>query len=332
MPKLINASDRIFVAGASGMVGSAVCRSLIRHGYGKSSCNGELQRPSRKELNLLDATAVDKWFESHKPTVVILAAAKVGGIYANNKYPAQFLLENIKIQSNVIESAWKNGVRRLLFLGSSCIYPKDCPQPISEEYLLSGDLESTNQWYAIAKIAGLKLCEALRVQYGFDAITLMPTNLYGPGDNYHPENSHVLPALIRRIYSAKETGAKSVTCWGTGNPRREFLFVDDLAEACIYVLENWDPMLPKSPTNQSGGLLTYLNVGTGQDITIRELAETVASTLHYEGSICWDHTKPDGTFRKQLNVNRINSLGWTASTTLHQGLKNTITDFMETSI
>ena len=330
MPKLINASDRIFVAGASGMVGDAVCRSLIRHGYGKPSYDGELQRPSRKELNLLD-TAVDKWFESHKPTVVILAAAKVGGIYANNKYPAQFLLENIKIQSNIIESAWKNGVRRLLFLGSSCIYPKDCPQPISEEYLLSGDLESTNQWYAIAKIAGLKLCEALRIQYGFDAITLMPTNLYGPGDNYHPENSHVLPALIRRIYSAKETGAKSVTCWGTGNPRREFLFVDDLAEACIYVLEYWDPMLPIS-TNQSGGLLTYLNVGTGQDITIRELAETVASTLHYEGSICWDHTKPDGTFRKQLNVNRINSLGWTASTTLRQGLKNTITDFMETSI
>ena len=249
------------------MAGNAVCRALERAGY------HQLITASRSELDLLDGPGVEAWFAKHQPTVVVLAAAKVGGIQANSCYPADFLLDNLKIQTHVIETAWRSGVRRLLFLGSSCIYPKFAEQPIKEEALLTGALEPTNEWYAIAKIAGIKLCMALRIQYGFDAISLMPTNLYGPGDNYHPTNSHVLPALIRRFHEAAEASAPNVTCWGTGSPLREFLHVDDLGEACVFALEHWSP---------AQGELNYLNVGTGVDLSIRELAETLAVATGYK--------------------------------------------------
>jgi GDP-L-fucose synthase len=244
----------------------------------------------------------------------------VGGIQANNSCPADFLLENLKIQTNVIEAAWRSGVRRLLFLGSSCIYPKFAEQPIKEEALLTGQLEPTNEWYAIAKITGLKLCEALRKQHGFDAISLMPTNLYGPGDNYHPENSHVLPALIRRFHEAAEANAPSVSCWGTGTPLREFLHVDDLGEACVFALEQWQP----GPEE-----LQFLNVGTGVDLTIGALAEAVAEATGYRGEILWDTSKPDGTPRKQLDVSRLAALGWRARIPLAQGLASTVAEFRE---
>ncbi|MDC3009131.1 GDP-L-fucose synthase, partial [bacterium] len=268
----------------------------------------------------LDAEAVKAWHEEHKPDVVVLAAAKVGGIVANNTYPADFLLENLKIQTNVIEGAWKAGVRRLLFLGSSCIYPKFAEQPIREEALLTGALEPTNEWYAIAKITGIKLCESLRKQYGFDAISLMPTNLYGPGDNYHPENSHVLPALIRRFHEAAEAQAERVTCWGTGTPLREFLHVDDLGEACTFALERWQPQADDP---------AFLNVGTGIDLSIRELAEAVATATGYQGAIEWDTSKPDGTPKKQLDVSLIARIGWSARITLTQGLSSTVAEFRE---
>ncbi|MDC0269657.1 GDP-L-fucose synthase [Synechococcus sp. AH-551-N23] len=320
MSSLIKAEDRFFVAGARGMAGSAICRALKEKGYGDEAKGGALLTPTRQELNLLNHQAVEAWYGEQKPDVVVLAAAKVGGIYANDTYPADFLLENLKIQTNVIEGAWKAGVRRLLFLGSSCIYPKFAEQPIKEEALLTGSLEPTNEWYAIAKITGIKLCESLRLQYGFDAISLMPTNLYGPGDNYHPENSHVLPALIRRFHEAKEAGAKSVTCWGTGSPMREFLHVDDLGEACVFALECWE-------SREEDPL--FLNVGTGVDLTIRELAEAVANATGFRGEICWDKTKPDGTFRKQLNVNRLTNLGWQARIPLAEGLESTVVLFKD---
>ena len=315
MSSLIKADDRFFVAGARGMAGSAICRRLQEKGYGDEAKSGALLTPTRQELDLLDYEAVKAWYEVNKPDVVVLAAAKVGGIYANDSYPADFLLENLKIQANVIEGAWKTGVRRLLFLGSSCIYPKFAEQPIKEEALLSGSLEPTNEWYAIAKIAGIKLCEALRNQYGFDAISLMPTNLYGPGDNYHPQNSHVLPALIRRFHEAAEAKAKSVTCWGTGTPFREFLHVDDLGDACVFALEHWSPIL---------GELTYLNVGTGIDLSIQELAEAVATATGYVGDIFWDSSKSDGTPKKQLDVSRLATLGWRARILLAEGLESTV--------
>lgn len=312
MEKLINQDDRFFVAGHRGMAGSAICRALRRSGY------ETVLTASRDELDLLDLQAVQRWFTEHKPTVVVLAAAKVGGIHANDTYPADFLLENLKIQTNVIETAWRSGVKRLLFLGSSCIYPKFAEQPIKEESLLTGSLEPTNEWYAMAKIAGIKLCESLRKQYGFDAISLMPTNLYGPGDNYHRENSHVLPALIRRFHEAKESGAESVTCWGTGSPLREFLHVDDLGEACVFSLENWSPGLEE---------VVFLNVGTGIDLTIRELAELVANATGYQGKIIWDKSKPDGTPKKQLNVAKLASHGWHPSISLEDGLKSTVAGY-----
>ena len=312
MPRLITPADRIFVAGHRGMAGSAIGRALQRAGY------TNLPTAPRAELDLLDAQAVQRWFDQHRPTVVVLAAAKVGGIAANSAYPADFLLENLKIQTAVIETAWRSGVRRLLFLGSSCIYPKFAEQPIREEALLSGPLEPTNEWYAIAKIAGLKLCAALRLQHGFDAISLMPTNLYGPGDNYHPTNSHVLPALIRRFCEAAEAGATSVTCWGTGTPLREFLHVDDLGEACVFALEQWQP----GPEE-----LQHLNVGTGVDLTIRELAEAVAAATGFKGEIRWDSTKPDGTPKKQLDVGRLAALGWRARIPLAEGLPSTVAAF-----
>jgi GDP-L-fucose synthase len=309
---LITADDRIFVAGHRGMAGSAICRALQRAGY------ANLLTASRAELDLLNPLAVHGWFELMKPTVVVLAAAKVGGIAANNSYPADFLLENLKIQTNVIETAWRSGVRRLLFLGSSCIYPKFAEQPIREEALLTGPLEPTNECYAIAKITGIKLCAALRKQHGFDAISLMPTNLYGPGDNYHPTNSHVLPALILRFHEAAQAKAPSVTCWGSGTPLREFLHVDDLGEACVFALEQWQP----GPEE-----LQHLNVGTGVDLTIRELAEAVAAATAYRGEIRWDISKPDGTPKKQLYVGRLASLGWRARIPLAEGLASTVADF-----
>lgn len=314
MSSLITPADRIFVAGHRGMVGSAICRALERASY------HQLLTASRSELDLLDGSAVEAWFAKYQPSVVVLAAAKVGGIQANSSYPVDFLLENIKIQTNVIETAWRSGVRRLLFLGSSCIYPKFAEQPIKEETLLTGELETTNEWYAIAKISGIKLCDALRRQHGFDAISLMPTNLYGPGDNYHPTNSHVLPALIRRFYDATKVNAPSLTCWGTGSPLREFLHVDDLGEACVFVLEKWKP---------NSRELTYLNVGTGVDLTIRELAEAVGTIFGYQGEVLWDSTKPDGTPKKQLDVSRLAALGWQSRIPLTEGLASTVKLFRE---
>ena len=314
MTTLITPADRIFVAGHRGMAGSAICRALQRGGY------GQILTASRAELDLLDAAAVQRWFAAERPTVVVLAAAKVGGIHANATYPADFLLENLKIQANVIETAWRQGVKRLLFLGSSCIYPKFAEQPIREEALLCGALEPTNEWYAIAKITGIKLCAALRLQHGFDAISLMPTNLYGPGDNYHPTNSHVLPALIRRFHEAAERGDASVTCWGSGSPFREFLHADDLGEACVFALERWRPQ----PND-----LQHLNVGTGVDLTIKQLAEAVADATGFQGEILWDTTQPDGTPKKQLDVSRMAALGWRARIPLSEGLRSTVQLFRE---
>lgn len=314
MTPLITPSDRIAIFGARGMAGSAISRALNRAGYHQQLT------PSRQDVDLLDPQAVQQWLAEHKPTVVVLAAAKVGGIHANNTYPADFLLDNLKIQTHVIETAWRSGVRRLLFLGSSCIYPKFAEQPIKEEALLTGPLEPTNEWYAIAKIAGIKLCEALRKQHGFDAISLMPTNLYGPGDNYHPTNSHVLPALIRRFHEAAEAKANSVTCWGSGTPLREFLHADDLGEACVFALEHWQP----GPDD-----LPFLNVGTGVDLSIRELAEAVARATGFSGTIHWDTSQPEGTPKKQLDVSRLASLGWRARIPLAEGLASTVALFRE---
>jgi GDP-L-fucose synthase len=314
---LIHPDDRIFVAGHRGMAGSAILRRLQAAGYGQAG--GALLTVSRSELDLTDQAATEVWFAAQRPTVVVLAAAKVGGIVANNSYPADFLLQNLRLQTNVIESAWRHGCRRLLFLGSSCIYPKFAEQPIREEALLTGALEPTNEWYAIAKIAGIKLCHALRLQHGFDAISLMPTNLYGPGDNYHPTDSHVLPALIRRFHEARETNAAEVVCWGTGTPRREFLHVDDLADAVVFCLERWQP----APDG-----LQYLNVGSGSDITIAEAADLVAGAVGFGGVIRWDHGKPDGTPRKCLDVSRLAALGWRASIPLEQGLAQTVADYI----
>ncbi|WP_398334230.1 GDP-L-fucose synthase family protein [Vulcanococcus sp.] len=314
MTALISSADRIFVAGHRGMAGSAICRALQRAGY------GQVLTASRTELDLLDGAAVQRWFAAQRPTVVVLAAAKVGGIHANSTYPADFLLENLKIQTHVIETAWRQGVKRLLFLGSSCIYPKFAEQPIREEALLCGALEPTNEWYAIAKITGIKLCAALRLQHGFDAISLMPTNLYGPGDNYHPTNSHVLPALIRRFHEAAERGDASVICWGSGSPFREFLHADDLGEACVFALERWRPQ----PND-----LQHLNVGTGVDLTIKQLAEAVADATGFQGDILWDTTQPDGTPKKQLDVSRMAALGWRARIPLSEGLRSTVQLFRE---
>ena len=320
---LLQVSDRIFVAGHRGMAGSAICRALNRRGY------DQLLTAEREALDLLDPKAVQRWFSQNKPDVVVLAAAKVGGIHANNIYPADFLLDNLKIELNVIETAWKSGVRRFLFLGSSCIYPKFAEQPIREEALLTGELEPTNEWYALAKISGIKLGQALRQQHGFDFISLMPTNLYGPGDNYHPTNSHVLPALIRRFHEAVERGDCAVTCWGTGSPLREFLHVDDLGDACVFALESWDPSASESPRDDAGSPLPFLNVGTGVDLSIRELAEAVARATGFEGQLLWDSSKPDGTPKKQLDVSRLAAMGWQAKISLDQGLASTVSLFRE---
>ena len=320
---LISNSDRIAIFGGRGMAGGSISRALTQSGYQQQLS------PTRDELDLLDSQAVQRWFSEHQPAVVVLAAARVGGIHANSSFPADFLLDNLKIQTHVIETAWRSGVRRLLFLGSSCIYPKFAEQPIREEALLTGGLEPTNEWYAIAKIAGIKLCEALRQQHGFDAISLMPTNLYGTGDNYHPVNSHVLPAFIRRFHEAAEAKAESVTCWGTGSPMREFLHVDDLGDACVFALENWSALLSNAPIDDQGNPLAFLNVGTGVDLTIKDLAEAVAKAVGFRGSIHWDKSKPDGTPKKQLDVSRLECMGWRARVPLNEGLRSTVAQFRE---
>ncbi len=310
---LISTNDRIFIAGHRGMAGSAIARRLEAEGH------RHVLLVSRSDLDLMDGPAVAAWFADQRPDVVVLAAARVGGILANATYPADFLLDNLKIQQNVIESAWRQGTRRLLFLGSSCIYPKRAEQPIREEALLGGPLEPTNEWYAIAKITGIQLCRALRLQHGFDAFSLMPTNLYGPGDNYHPTNSHVLPGLIRRFQEARETGAEEVVCWGSGSPRREFLHVDDLADAALFCLRHWQPGAEE---------LQHINVGTGTDVSIKDLATMVAEAVGFRGRIAWDTSKPDGTPRKLLDVGRLAALGWRATIPLPDGLRRTVSEFV----
>ena len=327
MTSLINKDERIFIAGASGMVGSSVYRILRKYNYGNHKFGGAILTPNRKELDLLNQKEVNNWFKKNKPSIVILAAGKVGGIYANSKAPADFLLENLKIQINIIDSAKEFNVKRLLFLGSSCIYPKYADQPIEEDSLLESSLEPTNEWYAIAKIAGLKLCSALRIQNGFDSISLMPTNLYGPNDNYDLNNSHVIAALIRKFCEAKQNSNPIVTCWGSGTPLREFLHVDDLSEAIIFCLEKWDPKSKNAPIDKYGNPLFYLNVGTGQDLSIRELSFKIAKAASFEGEIIWDKSKPDGTPKKQLNTTKIRNLGWEPKIKLDDGLKRTIEDF-----
>ena len=318
---LISKVSKIFIAGHNGMVGSAIKRSLHKKGYKNLLCT------SREELNLLNFEEVTNWFNKNRPEVVILAAAKVGGIYANSNYSYDFILQNLKIQNNVIENAWKYKVKRFLFLGSSCIYPKFAIQPLKEEYLLTGELEKTNESYAIAKIAGIKLCNALKAQYGFDAISLMPTNLYGPGDNYHPQNSHVLPAMLKRFYDAKISGSREINCWGSGSPLREFLYVDDLADASIFILENISSE-NKIFYDKNDNFNGILNIGFGQDISIKELANIISSVVGYEGKINWDLSKPDGTPRKLLDVSKLNKLGWSAKIGLKKGIELTLKSFI----
>ena len=298
---------KIYIAGHRGMVGSGLERKLRKEGY-----NNIVTRTS-SELDLRNQQAVNDFFEEEKPAYVILAAAKVGGIYANNTYRAEFIYDNLMIEANIIHSAYLNKVTKLLFLGSSCIYPKMAPQPLKEEYLLSGYLEPTNQPYAIAKIAGIEMCDSYRAQYGCNFISAMPTNLYGTNDNYHPENSHVLPALIRRIVLAKKNNEPTVTIWGTGTPRREFLHVDDLADACYFLLQSY---------NEQG----LVNIGCGIDVSIKELAELIVAEVGYEGKIVLDTTKPDGTPIKLMDTSKINNLGWKSSINLHVGVKRTINE------
>ena len=321
MNKLINLKDKFFIAGSRGMVGSSIKRALIKKGYGNKKIGGEILGPDRKELDLTEFITLRNWFKKNKPTVVIIAAAKVGGIYANSTQPFEFILENLKIQNNIIELAWKFGVRRLLFLGSSCIYPKNCPQPISEEYLLSSPLESTNEYYAIAKIAGIKLCQSLRIQHQFDSFCLMPTNLYGPGDNYHSLNSHVIPSLIRKFYKGKSENSKYVECWGSGNPLREFLYVDDLASACVFTLEKWLPTIQNTNSLTKDKSPCWLNVGSDFELSIKKLALKISKQIGYEGEIVWNNEMPDGTLRKKLDTTIINKLGWSAQTDLDKGLE-----------
>jgi GDP-L-fucose synthase len=306
---LMNENSRIYVAGHRGLVGSAIWRELQRQGF-KNLIGRE-----RQEVNLLDATAVQKFFAEAKPEFVFMAAAKVGGIHANDTQPAEFLFENLQIQNNLIHAAKLAGARKLLFLGSSCIYPKLAPQPLKEEYLLTGPLEPTNQWYAVAKIAGIKMCQAYRRQYGCDFISAMPTNMYGPNDNYDLQTSHVLPALIRKFHDAKINSAANVTCWGTGTPLREFLYADDLAGAGVFLMQNYREE-------------QFINVGSGSEITIRELSELVKRIVGFSGEIVWDKSKPDGTPRKLMDSSRLFALGWKPQVNLETGIRLAYEDFL----
>jgi len=308
----MNKEAKIYIAGHRGMVGSAIARKLSALGY------TNLITRTHAELDLTDQSAVTRFFSEEKPEYVYLAAAKVGGIHANNTYRAEFIYQNLVMEANIVHAAWQAGVQRLLFLGSSCIYPRDCAQPIKEEYLLTGPLEPTNEPYAIAKIAGIKLCESYNRQYGTHYVSAMPTNLYGPNDNYDLNNSHVLPALIRKAHEAKVSGASELVVWGSGKPMREFLYVDDMADACVFLME-------------SGIEEGLFNVGTGTDVTIRELALAVIDIVGFKGSIVFDDSKPDGTPRKLLNVDRMRDLGWQAKTSLQAGIAQAYEDFLNKS-
>ncbi|KAG6552235.1 hypothetical protein Mapa_006084 [Marchantia paleacea] len=307
---LMEKEAKIYVAGHRGLVGAAIVRALQRQGY------ENLVLRTHKELDLTRQAEVEKFFEDEKPAFAIVAAAKVGGIHANNTYPADFIGVNLQIQTNVIDAAYKSGVRKLLFLGSSCIYPKEAPQPIQEESLLTGPLEPTNEWYAVAKIAGIKMCQAYRLQYKWDAISGMPTNMYGPHDNFHPENSHVLPALIRRFHEAKKSNASEVVVWGTGSPFREFLHADDLADATLFLMENYSDV-------------PHINIGSGKEITIKELAEMVKEVVGFQGELKWDASKPDGTPRKLMDSSKLASLGWEPKIPFKQGLTETYKWYVE---
>jgi GDP-L-fucose synthase len=309
MALLMNENSRIYVAGHHGLVGSAIWRELERQGF------KNLIGRRRREVNLLDAAAVEKFFAETKPEFIFVAAAKVGGIHANSTQPAEFLFENLQIQNNLIHAAKLAGVKKLLFLGSSCIYPKLAPQPLKEEYLLTGELEPTNQWYAVAKIAGIKLCQAYRRQFGCDFISAMPTNMYGPNDNYDLQSSHVLPALIRKFHDAKIRSSATVTCWGTGAPLREFLYADDLASACVFLMQNYSEE-------------QFINVGSGSEITVRELSELVKRIVGFSGEIVWDKTKPDGTPRKLMDSSRLFALGWKPKINLEAGIRLAYVDFL----
>lgn len=308
--KRMNKEDKIYVAGHRGLVGSAIVRNLEKKGF-----SNFVFRTS-KDLNLTNQVDVNVFFETEKPDYVFLAAAKVGGIHANDTYPADFIRENLQIQTNVIDAAYRNGTKKLLFLGSSCIYPKFAPQPMKEEYLLTGELEPTNEWYAIAKIAGIKMCLAYKKQYGFNAISLMPTNLYGPGDNFNLENSHVMPALMRKFHDAKMKNLSEVEVWGSGTPKREFLHVDDMADASVYLMNHYDGE-------------QFVNVGVGQDVSIKELAEMIKVVVGFDGELKFDASKPDGTPRKLLDVTILNQIGWKAETDLQEGIESTYSWFLE---
>ena len=304
---------KVYIAGHKGLVGSAIDRVLTKNGY------NNIIRKTHSELDLRNRDDVFNFFKKEKPDWVFLSAAKVGGIYANNTYPVDFLLYNLQIQNNIIEASYENNVEKLMFLGSSCIYPKECPQPIKEEYLLSGYLESTNRPYALAKIAGIELCDAYNRQYNTNYIAVMPCNLYGINDNYHEENAHVIPMLIRRFHEAKINNLKETVIWGSGTPLREFMFSDDLAESCLYLMEN----------KSSKDIGKFINIGSGKEVTIRQLAELIKNTVGFEGEIKLDSSKPDGTMRKLLDVSKINDLGWKYKTELEEGLKIAYKDFLE---
>ena len=315
---MINTAAKIYVAGHQGMVGSAIMRQLIGQSF------NNIVTQSHSELDLLQQDQVMAFFNNEKPDVVIIAAAKVGGIHANNTYPAEFIYENLMMECNLINSAHQHGCSDLLFLGSSCIYPRDAAQPMAESALLTGTLEATNEPYALAKIAGIKLCESYNRQYGTHYRSAMPTNLYGPGDNFHSENSHVIPALMRRIHEAKRNESKSVSIWGSGNAMREFLHVDDMAAACLHIMQMDEATYLKN----TEPMLSHINVGTGIDVTIRDLAETLAEVVGFNGELAFDSSKPDGTPRKLLDVRRLNALGWQAGTMLRQGLEQTYEWFL----
>lgn len=306
----MNKDDKIYIAGHRGLVGSAIVRNLEASGY------SNLILRTSKELNLTSQADVNTFFEQEKPDYVFLAAAKVGGIHANDTYPADFIRDNLQIQTNVIDAAYRNNAKKLLFLGSSCIYPKFAPQPMKEEHLLTGELEPTNEWYAIAKIAGIKMCQAYKKQYGFNAISIMPTNLYGPGDNFNLENSHVLPALIRKFHDAKINNHPQVEVWGTGTPRREFLHVDDMADASVYLMSHYDGF-------------DFINIGVGEDVSIKELAKMVKHAVGYEGNLIFNASKPDGTPRKLLDVSKLNEIGWQSKIKLAEGIYKTYRWFIE---
>ena len=322
--------EKILITGSTGMVGSAIYRAFLNEEKSKNYINSkEFLIPTREDLDLCNYEKVESWFSENKPDTVVIAAAKVGGINANQNFPTEFILQNIQMQTNLIDISHKFKVKKLLFLASSCVYPKFAKQPIKEEELLNGKLEPTSEYYALAKISGIKLCEALKIQYGFNAISLIPPNLFGPNDKYTGSNSHVLPALISKFYEAKQKSLKNVTCWGSGQQLREFLFVEDLADACLFSINNWDQLIKENAKGKNGELLSWLNVGSNIEISIKDLALRISDILGYDGEIIWDKSKPDGNPRKKLNWERFERLGWHPKTSLDEGLKISINDFIK---